>query len=185
MNIMVIKIAATVMIVAAAGVVIWLLLRSIRLWYWRTDEITGTIKEMGNKIDSLEKGLDNVKVSTEKLVSETREVNAKLEFFDAELRRLGEYGQRQEFRKCQIEGGKDYSDAGEYDGNPGLEERGIINRNSDGENKVNKDTRKDGAGMSGEEIPVMSQVEELEKELESLKKEKEKLKAEINARIRD
>ncbi|GEM_PF-2541786 len=176
MNITAIKIIVTLLIAAAAGVAVWLLLRSIRLWYWRTDEITGSIREMGNKIDNLETGLDNVKISTEKLVSETREVNARLESFDAKLRQLKETGYR------QIEGSTEGLDDILRE-KPVLPEGDIPDEReavSDSENAPEV-----GESISGEEKEVKRQVENLEQELENLKKEKERLKAEINARIRD
>ena len=73
-----IKIAVTVLIIAAVAVIIGLLLRSTRLWYWKTDKIIDSIDEMGNRIDSIEKGMDSIKINTERLIEENRLTNEAL-----------------------------------------------------------------------------------------------------------
>lgn len=73
-----VKIAVTVLIIAAVAVIIGLLLRSTRLWYWKTDKIIDSIDEMGNRIDSIEKGMDSIKISTERLIEESRLTNEAL-----------------------------------------------------------------------------------------------------------
>ncbi|MBE6020237.1 MAG: hypothetical protein IJC41_05025 [Firmicutes bacterium] len=73
-----VKIAVTVLIIAAVAVIIGLLLRSTRLWYWKTDKMIDSIDEMGNRIDSIEKGMDSIKISTERLIEESRLTNEAL-----------------------------------------------------------------------------------------------------------
>lgn len=73
-----VKIAVTVLIIAAVAVIIGLLLRSTRLWYWKTDKIIDSIDEMGNRIDSIEKGMDSIKISTERLIEESKLTNEAL-----------------------------------------------------------------------------------------------------------
>lgn len=73
-----VKLTVTVFVIAAVLVIIWLLLRNIRLWYWKTDKIIGSMDEMGERMDSLEKGMDSIKISTGKLMEENRITNGAL-----------------------------------------------------------------------------------------------------------
>lgn len=73
-----IKIAVTVLIIAAVAVIIGLLLRNTRLWYWKTDKIIDSMEEMGSRIDSIEKGMDSIKINTERLIEENRLTNEAL-----------------------------------------------------------------------------------------------------------
>ena len=63
-----VKIALTVLIIIAVAVIIGLLLRSTRLWYWKTDKIIDSINDIGGRIDHMEEEMGSVKISAERLI---------------------------------------------------------------------------------------------------------------------
>ena len=55
-----VKIAVTVLIIIAVAVIIGLLLRSTRLWYWKTDKIIDSINDIGGRIDHMEEEMGDI-----------------------------------------------------------------------------------------------------------------------------
>ena len=82
-----VKIAVTVLIIIAVAVIIGLLLRSTRLWYWKTDKIIDSINDIGGRIDHMEEEMGSVKISAERLIEEIRFDETKTFTIDCAARR--------------------------------------------------------------------------------------------------
>ncbi|MDO4481224.1 MAG: hypothetical protein Q4C14_00630 [Bacillota bacterium] len=157
-----IKIAATVLIIVAVALIIGLLLRSTRLWYWKTDKIIDAVNEIGGRIDDVEEEMGSVKISTERLLEEIRLTNEAMFALREQISALPQGVEalpepKQEQTDEAVK--DDDSEASSAETAPG-------------ENLLSGD-------------PVREQVEDLDKILRGLKKQKEQLEAEINSRIRD
>ncbi len=149
-----IRIALTALIILSA-VTILLLIRSLRHWNGKTDDMIHTMKSMDDRMDGIETGLDSLKVSAERINSRLEEARSEMAALEEKTRLLLEFRQ---------------SSLTETEA-PLLPEKEIPPEPKDPD--------------SGEAASLLKQTEELEKEVEALKQEKQRLKDEINARIRD
>lgn len=149
-----IRIALTALVILSA-VVILLLIRSIRNWNKRTDDMIHTMKSMDDRMDGIETGLVYLKVSAEKIDTRLEEARAKMAVLEEKARMLPE------FRQASPADAK----------TPLLPEEELPPKPED-------------IGP-GEAASLLKQTKELEQEVEALKREKQRLKDEINARIRD
>lgn len=61
------KIMLTIGIVLIVLIVAWLLLRNLRLWYWKTDKVLDSIRDMKVRMNQIESDLDLIKGNTELL----------------------------------------------------------------------------------------------------------------------
>lgn len=116
-----IKIAVTVLIIAAVAVIIGLLLRNTRLWYWKTDKIIDSIDEMGNRIDGIEKGMDSIKISTERLIEENRITNEALLALKEQALMIQENSSKNEILELDMGAAEDLSDTLCEDSDAGTE----------------------------------------------------------------
>lgn len=156
-----IKIAATVLIIAAAALIIGLLLRSTRHWYWKTDKIIDAINEIGGRIDDVEEEMGSVKISTERLLEEIRFTNDAVFALREQISALPQSAEML----------------------PEPEKTDDAENSGGGTESMFTEAHAGEKILSGE--PVREQVEDLEKALRELKKQKEQLEADINSRIRD
>lgn len=152
-----VKIAVTVLIIIAVAVIIGLLLRSTRLWYWKTDKIIDSINDMGGRIDHMEEEMGSVKISAERLIEEIRFTNDALFAIREQIALLPEAGEQSQPEESE-------------ESPAGTETAGA----------EAPENEKPGTG----EI-LREQVDDLEKALRELRKQKEQLEADINSRIRD
>lgn len=63
------KLIITGVIILVVLIAAWLLLRNIRLWYWKTDRIIDSIDEIGQRVLEMEKNIDQIKIKTEVLLT--------------------------------------------------------------------------------------------------------------------
>ena len=61
------RILLTAVVIGAAIAVILLLMRSFRHWYGKTDEIIDSVRSMDERMETIESGLDSLKISTDRL----------------------------------------------------------------------------------------------------------------------
>lgn len=160
-----IKIALTVLIIIASAVIILILLRSMRLWYWRTDKIIGSLENIDSRMDNIERGMDSIKISTEKLIAESERTNAVL----ASLKNQAEALPEAE-KYVQISGSGEETAHESLSENDGAAADDAVVKSAAGQEEKNE---------------LKEQFLDLEKEFEELKKQKAQLEADINARIRD
>lgn len=167
-----IKIALTVLIIIASAVIILILLRSMRLWYWRTDKIIGSLENIDSRMDNIERGMDSIKISTEKLIAENERTNAVL----ASL-------------KNQVEALPEAEKYVQISGSSGSEEETTHESLSENDGAAADDAGAERVAEREEKPEEKNELKEqfldLEKEFEELKKQKAQLEADINARIRD
>ena len=64
------RLVATVGLVAIALIIVWLLLRNIRLWYWKTEKVLTSLSNIETRIGEMEHSLDRVKINLENLYSQ-------------------------------------------------------------------------------------------------------------------
>lgn len=148
------RIILTVLVVLSAAMIL-LLIRSLRHWHGKTDDIMDTMKTMDDRMDGIETGLDSLKISAEKINARLEEAQAEMAALEEKTRLLLDYHQ-QALAETPV---------------PLLTEEEIPPETPD--------------PVAAEAASLMKQTEELEKEVEALKREKQQLKDEINARIRD
>lgn len=122
-----IKIAVTVLIIAAVAVIIGLLLRNTRLWYWKTDKIIDSIDEMGNRIDGIEKGMDSIKISTERLIEENRITNEALLALKEQALMIQENSSKNEILELDMGAAEDLPDTLCEDSDTGTELKEQVN----------------------------------------------------------
>lgn len=163
-----IKIALTVLIIIASAVIILILLRSMRLWYWRTDKIIGSLENIDSRMDNIERGMDSIKISTEKLIAENERTNAVL----ASL-------------KNQVEALPEAEKYVQISGSSGSDEETTHESLSENDGAAADDAGAERVAEREEKNELKEQFLDLEKEFEELKKQKAQLEADINARIRD
>lgn len=153
------KITITVIVAIIAAVVIFMIIKAVRQWGERTDKIMDSINDMGERMENIERGVDNIRITTEKLIEETQETGRALqELQDRSVKMLAESSQAQ--NGPVIEEAEDNDD--------------ILETIKNAE-KLSEEVNED----------LKTQVADLEKELQELKKQKKKLESDINARIRD
>lgn len=164
------KITITVIVAIVAAAVIFFIFKAVRHWGERTDRIMDSISDMGNRMENIERGVDNIRITTEKLIQETQETGRALqELQERSVKMLAEksaVNEEESERKNRIE-------IAEF-------------RAEEKKNEDILETIRNAEKLS-EEVngDLKNQVEDLEKELLELKKQKEKLEFDINARIRD
>lgn len=153
------KITITVIVAIIAAVVIFMIIKAVRQWGERTDKIMDSINDMGERMENIERGVDNIRITTEKLIEETQETGRALqELQDRSVKMLAESSQPQNEQVIEED-----------------EENDDILETIKNAEKLSEEVNED----------LKTQVADLEKELQELKKQKKKLESDINARIRD
>lgn len=153
------KITITVIVAIIAAVVIFMIIKAVRQWGERTDKIMDSINDMGERMENIERGVDNIRITTEKLIEETQETGRALqELQDRSVKMLAESSQAQNEQVIEE-----------------AEENDDILETIKNAEKLSEEVNED----------LKTQVADLEKELQELKKQKKKLESDINARIRD
>lgn len=61
------RLLLTAVILIIAVVILTLLLRGFRNWYWKTDEIIDSMKTMDKRMDNIESGLEGLKDTAERM----------------------------------------------------------------------------------------------------------------------
>lgn len=59
------KLLLTVGIILVVLIVAWLLLRNVRLWYWKTDKVLDSMRDMKMRMNQIESDLDLIKVNAD------------------------------------------------------------------------------------------------------------------------
>ena len=159
-----VKLTLTVLIIAAVVVIIWLLLRNIRLWYWKSDKIIDSMNDINSRVSDIENSMDSLRISTEKLIENSRSTNAMLMSLQENSRKLLELQNRINEETSEILRLKEAAETLQLEaGSTASETQKNLN----------------------EEESLLGQMQNMEKAVAELKRQKEQLEADINARIRD
>ena len=82
MDIDIIKFAVGVAGITLAAFIVWLLLREIRLWYWKTDNLIKLLKHINKRIQMLDHRVEDL---SEEISSINRNMTRLSELFDDTL----------------------------------------------------------------------------------------------------
>ena len=73
------KLLITVGVILVVLIVAWLLLRNLRLWYWKTDKMLDSMQDMKLRMNQIESDLDLIKVNTALLKQPEAQTSGALE----------------------------------------------------------------------------------------------------------
>lgn len=177
------KLFLTLAVLAAVLIAAWLLLRNLRLWYWKTDQVIGKLDQVNRRMQEMEENLDKIKVSTEILLN--RDVRYLGPVSETEAleegggRRLAqeEFLEEEEKKKNSQQINEE-----EFQGRP-------LSFGQTGENEAppmetGEEEKQAGLKLQGREEKEDPQLRRVRESLRALQKQKEQLEEDLNARIR-
>ena len=177
------KLFLTLAVLVAVLIAAWLLLRNLRLWYWKTDQVIGKLDQVNRRMQEMEENLDKIKVSTEILlnrdvrylgpVSETEALEegggrrlAQEEFLEEEEKKKNP----QQINEEEFQGRPlSFAETGENEAPP---------------METGEEEKQAGLKPQGREEKEDPQLRRVRESLRALQKQKEQLEEDLNARIR-
>lgn len=154
------KLILTAVILLAVFVIIWLLLRNLRLWYWKTDQVIEKLDRINHRINEMEENIDKIKIGTEIMLN--RDVRYLEPSPEKEALEEGQGNALPE-----REAGRDGNVSGEEDGG-----------------QMHQDDTELSENTAEEKKQTDPQLHRLEEALKELQRQKEQLETDLNAKIR-